>query len=113
MTETPKRRKGPRTRVTWPAVILSGPNRMPCAILDVSRDGAKLQLPSDIPPQTYVIVISEKFGSLEGYVTWRNGQLAGIKFTDPGAAISLQPLLWAAASKTARGTPKFGRRRPT
>jgi hypothetical protein len=86
---------------------------MPCAIVDVSRGGAKLELPSEIPTQSYVILISEKFGSLEGYVAWRKGQRAGITFTDPGAAASLQPFIKAGTDEAVTATVKFGRRRPT
>lgn len=73
--------------------------------------GAKLELPSDVPEKSYVIVICPKFGSLDGYVAWRKGQYAGIRFTDPGAATSLRPFLGESAIATVTATVKFRRRR--
>lgn len=106
-----RRRKVERTSVTWPAVILSGSNRMPCAIIDVSAAGAKIELPSDLPDKSYVIVDCRIFGSLEGFVVWRKGRYVGIMFTEPGAAATLNPFIKGGASAGVTATVKFGRRR--
>lgn len=113
MEDYPKRREGARTIVTWPAVVLSRTNRMPCAVVDVSVRGAKLEIPSDVPEKSYVLVICPQFGSLDGYIAWRKGRYAGIRFTDPGAAISLRPFLGASAETTVTATVKFGRKSAT
>ena len=112
MSDHPQRRRGARTIVDWPAVLLRGGARLPCAIVDISRGGAKLAMPNEIPARAYVVLLSEKFGSLEGYVAWRNGHRAGIAFTDPTAAAALQPYLKTAADEPVAVTVKFGRRRP-
>ena len=107
-----RRRNSLRKKVNRQAVVLAGGNRLPCEIVDLSRGGAKLRTTADVSQHSYVILVCEAFGSLEGYVMWRKGQLAGIKFTDPGAATSLGPLLAAGANTEITATVKFGRRRP-
>ena len=101
-----------RLNVNWPAVVLQGALRVPCAVVDVSRSGAKLKSSAHLSAKNYVIIVCEKFGSLDGYVVWQRGALAGIKFTDPGAAKSLRPFLDAGARNDITATVKFGRRRP-
>ena len=87
--------RGPdiRVPVLWTALVVTSVTRMPCAILDISRGGAKLQLPGDVPRYSAITIVSENFGALEGCIVWREGYLAGVKFTDPGASVSLQPFL--------------------
>jgi len=82
-----------RVPVLWTALVVAGVDRMPCAIVDISRGGAKLQLPGDVPLHSSITIVSENFGALEGYIVWREGCLAGMKFTDPGASVSLQAFL--------------------
>jgi len=112
MPAVPRRRNSVRIKVDWPAVVLFGTNRVPCAVVDVSRGGAKLHSSAHLSPKNYVIIICEKFGSLDGYVVWQRGTLAGIKFTDPGAAKSLRPFLDTGTREDVAATVKFGRRRP-
>lgn len=98
--------------MTWRAVLLRGDARMPCAIVDISLGGAKLVLANGIASQTYVILLSEKFGSLEGHVAWQDGRHTGIAFSDPATGSRLRPYLIARAGEMTTATVNFGRRRP-
>lgn len=107
----PRRRSRARYKVDWPAVALFGWVRIPCEVVDVSRGGAKVRASAEVPAHSPVTLLCEKFGSLEGCLIWRRGDLAGIQFTDPGAAAILQPFL-RAADDAPVVTVKFGRRPP-
>ena len=115
MPNHPLRRKAPRVPVNWPGVVLAGQKRIPCAVVDVSLGGARLDLPDDVAAKSYVILLCEKFGSLDGHVVWRKGSLAGIRFADPTAAAQLRPHVKLAAGAPATApvtaTVRFGRRK--
>jgi hypothetical protein len=100
-----RRRSSARIQVGWSATALIGVQRIPCEIVNISRNGAKLRMYAGGVVSNDMILLCEKFGSLEGQVVWREGGLMGVRFTEPSAAAVLQPCL---ASLYARA--KFGRR---
>jgi len=72
----PMRRKGACVAVNRPAVLLAGRERTPCAIVDLSLGGARLDVKSDVREKSHVVVLCPNFGSLDGQVIWRNDRKA-------------------------------------
>ena len=104
-----KPRASPRTTVKWPAVLLVGVRRVPCTIVNISRGGAKLHALTAFPSSDRLTLLCEKFGTLEARFVWRSGQLAGIRFADPEAVITVPSSINSAESSLIRAA-KFGRR---
>jgi hypothetical protein len=98
-TGTAEQRRHIRKRVLWAARLDAAEGSFNCVILNVSRSGAKLRLPSAtaIAQHQPVELVLETFGELQAEIVWQRGDKAGIKFTtDPdqvaaiiGASLSL------------------------
>ena len=103
---TGSRRRAYRRAVSWQVVVLAGLDRVPAEIVDVTELGARIISAKEMPPVSDVIIVSERLGSLEARVIWRNGNAAGLEFTEEEAEEKVLPLL--GAIKLPAG---FGKRR--
>ena len=100
------RRKAYRRAVSWQVVVLAGLERIPGEMVDVSELGAKIVLAREIELVSHVIVVSERFGSLDARVVWRKGNVAGVQFTETEAGEKIAPLL-----ESIKLPARFGQRR--
>jgi hypothetical protein len=100
------RRRSPRKNVQWTAIVHFGAIRIPCTIVNISRHGAKLQLPADASLGTYGTIIIERHGAFEAELIWRRGEFAGIAFSDIEDTDRLAPYVRPGL----RDLPRFGRR---
>lgn len=104
-----------RLPIYWPTTLVEGDLRRGCTIVDVSRLGARLRIPSPPPPRTHVMLVDERVGALEATVMWSKGDHAGVEFLAPAPAVAarLRALLLAleeAEAHRAAARPQFGRR---
>ena len=79
MVET---RIAPRYRVSKPAQIEYGGDKIPCIIRDLSETGAAIEL-SDLSariPETFTLIVPEDKLKLRCRVVWRKGYRMGITF---------------------------------
>jgi hypothetical protein len=115
------RRRSRRWNVIWPAVVAHGDRQYPCTILDISERGARVEGLAGSLPKAAVKLQSERFGSLDGYLIWTRGKVAGIGFAAAPAEIVrvLKPVVpgldrreLAALEPALKTTPRsaFGRR---
>ena len=85
---TNRRRDAKRFSCNFQATLLAGGRRIGCTILDLSRLGAKLDLPMPIAPKTDITLIVDGIGSLEGFVVRCNEPIAGIAFRPLTSAVA-------------------------
>ena len=103
---TGSRRKAYRRSVSWQVVVLAGLDRVPAEIVDVTELGAKIISAKEMPAVSSVIIVSERLGSLDARVVWRNGHAAGLEFTEDEADEKILPLL-----ESIKLPARFGQRR--
>jgi PilZ domain len=94
-----EQRRHIRKRVLWTARLDTAEGSYSCIIMNVSRSGAKIRLPSPvmISSRQPVELVLEAFGELAAEIVWQRGDKMGIHFTaDPtqvakiiGASITL------------------------
>jgi hypothetical protein len=95
----------------WPATLVHQDCEYPCTVLDVSELGARVETKSVEFRPARVVLRSERFGSLEGWLLWsRNGQ-AGIRFDRPADEVHqlLKPLVPGMDRKKMTGPTKSPR----
>jgi hypothetical protein len=83
---TQEQRRHIRKRVLWAARLDTAEGSFNCIILNVSRSGAKIRLPSAtaISPRQPIELVLEAFGELSAEIVWQRGDKMGIRFTaDP------------------------------
>jgi hypothetical protein len=85
--ERANRRRCRRWNVIWPAVVSHGDRQYPCTILDISERGARVEGLAGSLPKAAVKLQCERFGSLEGWLIWTRGKVAGIGFAAAPAEI--------------------------
>ena len=79
-----ERRKHPRTRILWSAMIAQGRRLYSCVIMDVSLGGLKIRLSNDLLLTSAPVKIScAKLGIVGGIVAWQQGVLVGVKLDQP------------------------------
>ena len=80
-------RKSPRRQFHYNAtVIIEGDNQpRPCAIVDVSNTGARLQLEDDCELPEHFLLLLTKGGEARRHckLVWRNGLFVGVQFPNP------------------------------
>lgn len=55
---------------------------VPCVLLDISPDGARLALPTQSVPDDLHLVVEREAISRPCRVVWRKGEEVGVRFTD-------------------------------
>ncbi len=75
-------RRHVRQRVLWAARLDTQEGSFNCIILDVSKDGAKLQLAAPIPvvPRQRATLVIEPMGRLDAEVIWQVAERIGLRF---------------------------------
>ena len=100
------RRRVFRRVVAWPALVISGDSRVPSLIVDISEEGARLELSKELPTRSGIVLVTDRIGSLEAQIVWRRGKLTGIRFTDAKATEQIAPIL-----RSLKLPRQFGRQR--
>jgi len=77
-----EQRRHVRQRVLWAARLDTPEGSFNCIILDVSKEGAKLQLAAPIPvlPGYAVELVIEPMGRLKAEVIWQISERMGLRF---------------------------------
>ncbi len=96
-----------RKTVNWQGVAQFGVARASCTIVNISTQGAKLQLNSRVELGPYGFVASDKFGSLNARLVWQKGSFAGVAFTESEAEEVLGGRTKAGVQQVVPG--RFGR----
>ena len=74
------RRAFTRSSVVWTGRIQAGEQESDCVILNISANGAKLQLPEGAVFPDDVVLYVDRFDGLEASIRWRKGRRMGVKF---------------------------------
>lgn len=76
------KRRHPRRAVSAKGCIYAGRDAFPCLIVDVSRQGARLQIkdPADLLPSRFSLLVSAAEPMLDCEQVWRDGDLVGVRF---------------------------------
>jgi hypothetical protein len=85
-----EQRRHIRKRVLWTARLDTAEGSFTCIIMNVSRSGAKIRLPSSLPisPGQPVELVLEAFGELAAEIVWQRGDKMGIHFTADPAQVA-------------------------
>jgi len=75
-----EKRDEPRKRLVWAATLVGEAGSFPCTILDVTRNGAKLQLSAPILSRLPIELVIESLGSLGVDVVWQLDDMMGVRF---------------------------------
>ena len=77
-----EQRRHVRQRVLWAARLDTVDGSFNCIVLDVSKEGAKLQLAAPIPVGTrqQVELVIEPMGRLKAEVIWQVSERMGLRF---------------------------------
>ena len=77
-----EQRRHVRQRVLWAARLDTVEGSFNCIILDVSKEGAKLQLAAPIPvlPGYHAELVIEPMGRLKAEVIWQIAERMGLRF---------------------------------
>ena len=88
-------RRSRRWHVMWPALIVGGDERFPCTILDISESGARVESIWGPLPKLPLKLQCERFGTLNGRLSWARGKTAGLCFDlSPAEVVKLlKPLV--------------------
>jgi hypothetical protein len=82
-------RKSPRRKFHYNATIIieRGAEPFPCAIVDISESGARLQLKNSSElPERFVLLLTKGSGPRRDCkIVWRDGLLIGVQFPPPQA----------------------------
>jgi hypothetical protein len=82
-------RKSPRRKFHYNATIIveRGADPRPCAIIDISHSGARLQLKNDCElPERFMLLLTKGDGPRRHCkIVWRDGLLIGVQFPTPEA----------------------------
>ncbi|WP_293855909.1 PilZ domain-containing protein [uncultured Alsobacter sp.] len=74
-------RRHPRLDVTAPACVFAGGQLYPCVIRDMSRGGARIELPAGIDPgKAFALFIGGSDVPYQSQVVWKRDRELGIKF---------------------------------
>lgn len=76
------KRRHPRRAVGAKGCIYAGKDVLPCLIVDVSGQGARLQLrvPADPLPSRFSLLVSAAEPMLDCEQVWRIGDTVGVRF---------------------------------
>lgn len=78
------RRRFHRSTVVWAGELVTESSVVDCVVLNISVNGAKVQLSKPYQGSDTVTLKMPRFGDFEGDVVWRSGNSVGVKFrTDP------------------------------
>lgn len=77
-----EQRRHVRQRVLWAARLDTIDGSFNCIVLDISKEGAKLQLAAPIPvmPRQQVSLVIEELGRLEAETIWQVSERMGLRF---------------------------------
>jgi len=77
-------RQAERLTVKWEATVACMKfDPEPCAVLDITHLGCRLQLSRDVTVGTYITVRVPDFANIEGWVAWSKAQQIGVDFSHP------------------------------
>jgi len=91
VTATDNRRNARRFPTHHPAQILLGPDAMiPCTVKDISTGGARIALKPqmDLPETFELFIAAHDLQVRRARVCWRNGDVAGIAFSEEDEAVA-------------------------
>jgi hypothetical protein len=77
-----EQRRHVRQRVLWAARLDTAEGSFNCIVLDVSKEGAKLQLAAPIPilPRQQADLVIDPMGRLTAEVIWQVSERMGLRF---------------------------------
>lgn len=74
-------RRHPRLDVTAPACVFAGGQLYPCVIRDMSRGGARIELPPGIDPgKAFALFIGGSDVPYKSEVVWKRNREMGLRF---------------------------------
>ncbi len=76
------RRRYPRVTVVWAAEIVWADGSSDCVVLNISINGAKIQVPSPYTGPAEITLKLERFGDFPAVVAWSDDISIGIQFRD-------------------------------
>ncbi len=79
--EHKNRRQFERSSTLWNATLASGDSLYDCIVMNISANGAGLQLADDAVLATTVVLQFPRFGNFEGHISWQRGRYVGVQFT--------------------------------
>lgn len=85
MQDDPKDRRASERRKLLRTATITYPGSswpIPCVLLDISADGARLAMPTQSFPDEFQLVVESEAISRPCRVVWRKGDEAGVSFTD-------------------------------
>ena len=82
------RRYHRRVPVVWSGSFGHGKERVDCAILNLSKGGAKVRIPDPNVRPTQLALESPHFGEFLGRVVWRDGNVMGLSFDSAPEAMT-------------------------
>jgi PilZ domain-containing protein len=85
---TPERRRALRKRVLWSGQVESNERLLKCAILDVSLQGARVQLAEGSLSQGPIAIAVSRFGTFQAEVVWERESMAGLRFLEPPGRVA-------------------------
>lgn len=81
--DTTNRRRYDRVTVLWSGKLLYGNEAVNCLIVNISAEGAMVQISDPLAVGTPVILKNERLGAFAGKVAWENDQNHyGLQFLD-------------------------------
>ncbi|MDJ0893678.1 MAG: PilZ domain-containing protein [Alphaproteobacteria bacterium] len=77
-----ERRRFPRSTVVWSGRLLFAGGSADCVVLNISINGAKVQLSGGYTGPEDVVLEIARFGQFRGQVAWRSGNSVGVTFDE-------------------------------
>ncbi len=89
-TEAERRASPTRLTVLWSAVVQIEDQAVECVIVNISQDGAMIQLSSDIFCDNSVLLRTTRFGTLLAKTVWQDGRQVGLEFREDRGKLARQ-----------------------
>jgi len=77
-----------RKHVLWSGRVEVNARLLNCAILDISLQGARIQLAEGLLPRRPFAIAVGHFGTFLADVVWERDRMAGLRFREPPARIA-------------------------
>lgn len=85
----PERRRYERATVLWTSRILFDDKAVDCVIINISAEGAMVQVSENLEVGDSAIIKNERIGAFAGKVVWKTETQIGLSFFDDPAEIAL------------------------
>lgn len=85
----PERRRYERATVLWTSRILFDDKAVDCVIINISAEGAMIQVSENLEVGDSAIIKNERIGAFAGKVVWKTETQIGLSFFDDPAEIAL------------------------